>query len=134
MPLEEPLDRLTQFSKEGKTEHDFTTIVVLMVTPQADAVRKMETKNWNGLKMKGAPKRKSPVRKTITESDDQAMDQNNGLEAKFFREGTRTTLTMDLWEIPHSLPEFLSQARLRIREQQSKHWKIIWSTPKSIIQ
>ena len=40
--------------------------------------------------------RKSPLPKTKTESEDQAMDQNIGLEAKIFREETRTTLRMDL--------------------------------------
>ena len=34
--------------------------------------------------------------KTTTESDDQVMDQNNGLEAKTFGDKTTTTLTVDL--------------------------------------
>ena len=53
--------------------------------------------------MKRLLRRKSRLPETITENEDQAMDQNPGLEAKIFREQTRTTLTMGLWEIPAQL-------------------------------
>ena len=46
-------------------------------------------------KRKRLPK-KSPLPETMIESEDHAMDQNNGLEQKFFREEIITTLTMDL--------------------------------------
>ena len=46
-------------------------------------------------KMKRLPKSMSALPETITESEDHAMDKNNGLETKFFREEINTTLTMD---------------------------------------
>ena len=60
------------------------------------------------------------------------MDQNNGLEAKISEEETRTTLPMDLREVSPQLVSF--QTKFRIWEWQSEQWKIIWSTPKSVIQ
>ena len=97
--------------------HDFATFVVRMHTPEAGAVEKYETKNWDGSRVTGLLKRKSPSPETITENEDQAMDQNNGLVAKIFREHTQTTLTIVLREIPHSLSEFF-QTKQRLREQQ----------------
>ena len=37
--------------------------------------KKNEAKNWKGLKMKGLTERKSPLPKTKTGSEDQAMNQ-----------------------------------------------------------
>ena len=47
--------------------------------------------------------KKSPSLKTITKNEDQNMDWNSGLEAKISREGTRTTIMIDLGEIPPPL-------------------------------
>ena len=69
-----------------------------MDTPQAGAVRRYETKKWNGLTIEGLPKRMSQLPKTITENKNWAMDQNNRLGATQFKEAW-TTLTMELWEI-----------------------------------
>ena len=66
------------------------------------------------------PKIKSLLPKTITESEDQTMDQKNGLKANVFREDTRTTLTMDTRELsPHffglSLPDKTQHTGTTIR-------------------
>ena len=65
-------------------QHDFANIVVPMDTHPAGAIRKYETKNQDGMKMRGLPKRNLPLPKTIIGSEDQAVDQNNGLETKIF--------------------------------------------------
>ena len=52
--------------------------------------------------MKGLPKKISLL-KTLTETEYQALDQDNGLEAKIFRDESRSTLTLNLWEIPQQL-------------------------------
>ena len=53
--------------------------------------------------MKELQRKKSLSLKTITKNVDQIMDRNNGLEAKISREETRTTIMMDLREIPPPL-------------------------------
>ena len=45
-------------------------------------------------------KRKSPLPKIITKNEDQTMDRNNGLEAKIFKDETRTLTMIDSGEIP----------------------------------
>ena len=50
--------------------------------------------------MKQLPAKKSRLLRTTTENEEHAMDQNNGREAKVSKEETRTTLTMDVREIP----------------------------------
>ena len=68
--------------------------------PQVGVERRYETKKWNSLKTKEMPRKKSPVLKITTKSEHQIMDQNNGPEAKIFKERTRTFLTIDLREVP----------------------------------
>ena len=53
--------------------------------------------------MKELQRKKSPSLKAITKNEDQIMDRNSGLEAKISREETRTTIMMDLGEIPSPL-------------------------------
>ena len=45
------------------------------------------------------PKRKSRLLRSTAKTEDQIMDQNNGLGAKNSREETRTTITIGLGEI-----------------------------------
>ena len=51
-------------------------------------------------KTKELPRRKSPLPKIITKNEDQTMDRNNGLEAKFFKDETRTLAMIDSEEVP----------------------------------
>ena len=44
--------------------------------------------------------KKSPLPKIITKNEDQTMDRNNGLEAKIFKDETRTLTMIDSGEIP----------------------------------
>ena len=101
-------------------QHNFAIFVVRKDTPQAGAVRKHETRNRNRSIMKGLPKRKSPSHKTSAENEDQAMDQNNGLEAKIFREESRTTPTRDLREIFAQFIRIFPPTEVLVREQKSK--------------
>ena len=55
------------------------------------------------------------------------MDQNNGLEAKIFNEGTRVTLTMDSGEIPQLLIKISSshmRATVPLMEDQTSNAQI----------
>ena len=56
-------------------------------------------KNLNELKTKEQPRSKSPLPKIITKNEDQTMDQNNGLEAKIFKDETRTLVMIDSGEV-----------------------------------
>ena len=51
------------------------------------------------MKTKELPKRKSPLLKIIIKDEDQTMDQNNGLEAKIFKDETRTLTMIDSGEV-----------------------------------
>ena len=53
--------------------------------------------------MKELQRKKLLSLKTITKSEEQIMDRNNGLEAKISREETRSKIMIDLGEIPPSL-------------------------------
>ena len=80
--------------------HDFETTAAQSDLPQVGAARKYGTKNWNELKTKELPRRKSHLPKITTRNEDQTIDQSNGLEAKISREETTTIITMGLGEIP----------------------------------
>ena len=81
-------------------QHDFVTTAAQTDIPQAGAARRYGTKNWNELRTKELLRKKSRLLRTTTKNEDQIMDQNNWLEANTFKEETRTTITMDLREIP----------------------------------
>ena len=81
-------------------QHDFVTTAVQTDILQFGAARRYGTKNWNELKTKKLPRRKSPLPKIITKNEDQTMDQNNGPEAKIFKDETRTLAMIDLGEVP----------------------------------
>ena len=71
-------------------------------------------------KREDAREKKSRLLRTQTKNEDQVMDQNNGLEAKIFKKETRTTLTMNLQEIPPQririyLPDRTSHMRTTFR-------------------
>ena len=51
------------------------------------------------IKARELPRKKSPIFRTTTKNEDQIMDQNNGPEANFSKEETRTLLTTDLREV-----------------------------------
>ena len=53
--------------------------------------------------MKELQRKKSPLLKTRTKNEDQIMDRNNGLEAKIPRGESRSTIMIDLGEIPPPL-------------------------------
>ena len=59
--------------------------------------------------MKELPKRKSRLLRITTKSEDQIMDQNNGLEAKISKEQTGTLLTIDFGEVPLLLTRIFLQ-------------------------
>ena len=71
-----------------------------MDIPQVGAARKSGTKNWNELKTKELPRRKSHLPKITIRNEDQTMDQSKGLEAKISEEETTTIVSMGLGDIP----------------------------------
>ena len=71
-------------------QHNFAFIVLLLDTPHAGAIRKNKMKKWKGMSTKRLSKKISHLPKTIKETEDQAMYQNNGPEARIPREETRT--------------------------------------------
>ena len=78
------------------------------LVPQEDTKRRTEANQ----KRKNCRK-KSRLLRTTTKNEDQAMDQNNGLETKISKEETKTTLTMDLREFPPLL------IRISLQDQTS---------------
>ena len=81
-------------------QHDFVTIAVRTDILQVGAARRYGMKNLNELKTKELPRRKSPLPKITTKNEDQTMDQNNGPEAKIFKDETRTLAMIDSGEVP----------------------------------
>ena len=80
-------------------QHDFVTIAVQMDILQVGAARRYGMKNLNESKTKEPPRRKSPLPKITTKNEDQTMDQNNGLEAKIFKDETRTLAMIDSGDV-----------------------------------
>ena len=85
--------------KEDRMQHDFVTTAVQTDTLQVGAVRRYGTKNSNESKTKEPPRRKSPLPKITTKNEDQTMDQNNGPEAKIFKDEIRTLAMIDSGEV-----------------------------------
>ena len=86
--------------KEDRMQHDFVTTAVQTDTLQVGAARGYGMKNLNELKTKEQQRRKSLLPKITTRNEDQTMDQNNGLEAKIFKDETRTLAMIDSGEVP----------------------------------
>ena len=80
-------------------QHGSATIAAQMDIPQVGAARRYGMKNLNELKTKEPPRRKSPLPKITTKNEDQTMDQNNGPEAKIFKDETRTLAMIDSGEV-----------------------------------
>ena len=80
-------------------QHDFVTIAAQTDILQVGAARRYGMKNLNESKTKEPPRRKSPLPKITTKNEDQAMDQNNGPEAKIFKDKTRTLTMIDVGEV-----------------------------------
>ena len=93
--------------------HDFVTTVVRTDIPQAGAARRYEMKNWRESRMKELPRKKSPLLRITTGTEDQIMDRNNGLEVRIPKEGTTTIITMGLGGIPPKI------ARISLQDQTS---------------
>ena len=81
--------------------------------------KRYETKNRNESKMKDSLRKRSRLLRNTTGKEDQAMEQNNALEAKTTKEETRTTLTMDLRDTPPLL------IRISLQNQTSHMGKTI---------
>ena len=64
--------------------------------------KKIRDENWNAMKTKELPRKKSPLLRTTTKNEDQIKDQNNGLETKISKEEIRIRIMIDLQEVfPH---------------------------------
>ena len=80
-------------------QHDFVTTAAQTDILQVGAARRYGMKNLNESKTKEPPRRKSPLPKITTKNEDQTMDQNNGPEAKIFKDETRTLTMINLGEV-----------------------------------
>ena len=84
-------------------QNDFANTAAQTDIPQIGAARRCVTKDWNELKTKELLRKKWRLLRTTTKNEDQVLNQNNELAAKTSKEETRTTLMMDLREIPPQL-------------------------------
>ena len=98
-------------------QHDFAKIAAQTDIAQVGVGRRYETKNWNALKLKGRPRKKSLLLRITTKNEDQIMDQNNGLEAKISKLKTRI-VTIGLGE------HLLLPTRISLQDQ-TPHMEII---------
>ena len=74
----EILEKYTETKREGKIQHDYTTTAAQTDIPQSRAVRRYEAKNWN----EKQPGKKLRLLWNTKKKEDEAMDENNRLEAK----------------------------------------------------
>ena len=85
--------------KEDTMQHGFAITAAQTDIPRVGAARRYGKKNQNALKTKELPKGKSRLLRVTTKSEDQIMDQNNGLEAKISKEEIRIRIMTDLQKI-----------------------------------
>ena len=81
-------------------QRDFAATAAPTDLDHIGAARRYAPKNWNELKTKEQPRKKSRLLKITMKNEDHTMDQNNGLEGKISKGDTRTILTMDSGKIP----------------------------------
>ena len=80
-------------------QHDFVTTAAQTAILQVGGARRYGMKNLNESRTKEPLRRKSPLPKITTKNEDQTMDQNNGREARIFKDETRTLAMKDSGEV-----------------------------------
>ena len=90
-----------------------------------------EDKELKRIENERVAQKKVTVTQDYKKNEDQIMDQNNGPEAKIFKQEARTLTTTDLGAVLL----LLTRTFLRdITSEQFEKWKTIRSTPKSVLQ